>query len=942
MKGKFIDLNQKLAVLAALTLPLGMAQTVVVQAADSDREMEEVVVTGSYIPRLIEEMSTPTDVFDRSEFEDQGSPTMVEIVQNIPVIKGSVNRSEQYTTGGVITGLKNINIRNLGMGRTLVLFNGKRTVAANAGTNSGEYAVDVGNFPNIAMQRIELLKNGGSTTYGTDAMAGVFNFITRDEFEGVEFRIAHSDIANSDGDDEFGMIFGINTGNVNWVASFEWQERHQLLIVDANQEVDPAPLDGSWPMGFTTMGNPGSFGPATAAGGQDWGYWFRGADGTPYGNYPTITYDTDPACGMNVGQAGSFPVAGDGRCGFYYSDFTGVIEPQQRFKVYNQFKMTINDKVEAYGEVLYARMEAKYMASPTYPPTMEIPYPWGPTPTIIHPDNPGLQQFIADMGEGYDAIYANGAIGVSRAWAIEGPVAYMPRTHENWHTTMGIRGDLTDSISFDISGTYATSYSDLGGQDILTANFARGQAGLGGPDCVTAADDPMDAANDALRGDTALGCYWWNPFGSSLSAAEGSLLDNPEFLRQYMIGESSSSWDRRQTQIDAVFNGEAPWELAGGNVAWAAGAQYRYHNLYFIPTGDNRAATPTDPNPFHFLTTQLASQTEFKRWALFGEVSLPVMETMDIDLGIRYEDYEEDSVTKPRIAARWEATDWLTVRASFEQTFIVPIIRTQPGQSLQKVAGEYITIEIPIPDSLSPEESDNFNFGVMINPIEGLRIGIDYYRMELVDAFSTESIGEGEQVLNVNGALIKIITDEFNGGGIDVAGLDFKIDYAWDTSFGSFDVGGNGTYALEYDVHNLDGTTYDALGKYNYLAAPVNVRSMPELHVNAWLGFTSGAHTARLYMRHIGSYDVAYKGDPALGFSDSLYAIVPKVDSWTTFDLHYTFSFLKNERAQIAVSLVNLTDESPPLSPHEAAYDAFTHSPVGRIAKLAFRYSLEQ
>ena len=115
------------------------------------------------------------------------------------------------------------------------MFNGKRTVAANAGTNSGEYAVDVGNFPNIAMQRIELLKNGGSTTYGTDAMAGVFNFITRDEFEGAEFRIAHADIINSDGDDEFGMIFVINTGNVNWVASLAWQERPQLLIVDANQ-----------------------------------------------------------------------------------------------------------------------------------------------------------------------------------------------------------------------------------------------------------------------------------------------------------------------------------------------------------------------------------------------------------------------------------------------------------------------------------------------------------------------------------------------------------------------------------------------------------------------------------------------------------------------------------------------------------------------------------
>jgi iron complex outermembrane receptor protein len=161
-----INSSKKLAITAsavtiACTLSLGQ------YALAKDDSMEEVVVTGSYIPRAIEEMSTPTEVLDRQEFEAQGSPTMVDIVQNMPAIKGSINRSEQYTSGGTITGLKNINIRNLGMGRTLVLFNGRRTVAANAGTNAGEYAVDVGNFPNIAMQRIELLKNGGSTTYGT-------------------------------------------------------------------------------------------------------------------------------------------------------------------------------------------------------------------------------------------------------------------------------------------------------------------------------------------------------------------------------------------------------------------------------------------------------------------------------------------------------------------------------------------------------------------------------------------------------------------------------------------------------------------------------------------------------------------------------------------------------------------------------------------------------
>jgi hypothetical protein len=200
-------------------------------------------------------------------------------------------------------------------------------------------------------------------------------------------------------------------------------------------------------------------------------------------------------------------------------------------------------------------------------------------------------------------------------------------------------------MRFDVSGTYSTSTSNIDGQDVLTANYARGNAGLGGPGCTPVSDDPMDPANDALRGDTTNGCYWWNPFASSINAAPGSVLDNSEALRQDMIGESSGITDKRQYQLDAVIDGEAPLQLGGGNVAWATGVQWRYFNSLYDPTGYNRAATPTAPNPFHFLTTQMKDETEFKRWALFGELYLPVMDTLAVDLGIRHEDYEDDSVT---------------------------------------------------------------------------------------------------------------------------------------------------------------------------------------------------------------------------------------------------------------------------------------------------------
>ena len=96
--------------------------------AEEDENIEEVIVTGSYIARAVEEQSNPVDMFDRSEWEEQGSPQMVEIIRNNPAISGTLNQSEQYTGSGVATGLKNINIRGLGAERSLVLMNGKRMV----------------------------------------------------------------------------------------------------------------------------------------------------------------------------------------------------------------------------------------------------------------------------------------------------------------------------------------------------------------------------------------------------------------------------------------------------------------------------------------------------------------------------------------------------------------------------------------------------------------------------------------------------------------------------------------------------------------------------------------------------------------------------------------------------------------------------------------------
>ena len=352
-----------------------------------DEDVEAVVVTGSYIKTDREEIDIPVDVFDRGEYGAAGAPNMREVLRNMPAISGTINQSEQFSDGGgTIVGLKNVNIRSLGIPRTLVLFNGKRIVNSAGTTKEGNAFVDVGNFPMIAMERIEVLKNGGAVSHGTDAMGGVFNFITRSKFEGFEATASHQEIDGSDGVQEAAFIAGFNNGGAHLVVSAEWQN-HNALPIPEKPFVDMA---GGWPLGPSSFGNPGTF------------------QTTPAANVVA-----DPACGTVLpaqgvaGGAASIPAAFNGysKCGYNYVPFGNYIDPQERHKFFASMTMEINDDVELYAEALHTQLRADYYGSPSYPPTNAGYF------TVVPTASPGYQDFkantlptlSADMQAAYNA-----------------------------------------------------------------------------------------------------------------------------------------------------------------------------------------------------------------------------------------------------------------------------------------------------------------------------------------------------------------------------------------------------------------------------------------------------------------------------------------------------------------------------------------------------------
>ena len=162
----------------------------------SDRVIEEIVVTGTHIKGSSTEAPVPISVMDRLEIESLGAPTLTDIVNDLPWASGNENRSNALGAQNQNTGTAKVNLRGLGLGTTLVLFNSKRMAHQATPSTDGSAFVDINYMPSIMLRRVEVLKDGAAALYGSDAVAGVINFIPRDEFTGAELQANYRERAS--------------------------------------------------------------------------------------------------------------------------------------------------------------------------------------------------------------------------------------------------------------------------------------------------------------------------------------------------------------------------------------------------------------------------------------------------------------------------------------------------------------------------------------------------------------------------------------------------------------------------------------------------------------------------------------------------------------------------------------------------------------------------
>lgn len=468
---------------------------------------------------------------------------------------------------------------------------------------------------------------------------------------------------------------------------------------------------------------------------------------------------------------------------------------------------------------------------------------------------------------------------------------------------------------------------------------------------------------------------------------------NSAEIKDWMIERWNVIQDQSLLVLDAVLDGQiGGFELPGGQIGWAVGAQYReihYETRIDNPLIDARVTpcpVPGDSScavatgPFIFLGQFIPQRLSDTVYAGFMELAIPVLDNLDVQLAVRYEDYggETGDTLDPKLSVRWQATEWLALRGSAGSTFRGPTpvnksLRATGLQPVSAMGGQYRSIDFLGSPDLTPESADTFSAGVIFQ-LGGFEAIVDYWRYEFEDQITSVPFnsvanavgngpGPGTQLANCDHPLRNLITFDnnntctqgttqalqmqriqsnvVNGSPVDISGFDASIKYDFGEIFGGeLTTGIDATIVDKYEVSGFTfgGASifndYDAEGFTNQERFPGSVSKMRAIgHIN----FATGPINARYMIRYV----KGLKDDrPTPTVVDSTGTPRPltfglKVDDYWVHELH--FNWEAPWETQLSFSIVNLFDEDPPGVRHQLSYDPYIGDPLGRTWEIGIR-----
>ncbi|MDB2319137.1 TonB-dependent receptor [Gammaproteobacteria bacterium] len=771
----------------SLSVPLAIAQ-------DSEEDVEEVIVTGSRIvdPNIIS--SSQIAVIDGQDIIDAGVTRVEDYLNDMP----QISPGQSITNSNGSNGTATVNLRNLGCSRTLVLMNGRRLVP---GTTGGGSCADLNTIPTLLLKKVEVLTGGASSVYGSDAVAGVVNFVLDDEFEGFKAAYSHgfynhkNDISSlrelqrsygyenapkdvQTGDTgKFSIAFGgdINDGKGHVTAFYEHTDTKPML--QGEFDISACALSGgigrcggssTIPPGrwadFSGYKNGGFVNVDPTVTGVDWkvqGNDFVNRDGQTY-NYNPTNFFQRPDDRMNMGFFGKYEITDNAEV---YLDFTAMKSESNAQIAYSGTFGNI-ESLPCYNALLSAQQYQVACADWTGMGGSHAPDFATGAAALAYIN--GLNTAVAD-----GTILGYSAPLTSLKRNVEGNPRQSITTYKSYNTTLGIKGDINDDWSYDIyyqnsAVNYGNEYrNDL---SVIAINRAVNVISVAGvPTCVS-----------KLQGIDA-NCVPYNLFQGGLPGDAGiqGVIDSGQTAQDYLAKSTFINGDGKQKILSGYVTGDTGFTLPGapGSVSLVAGFETKELSTDFRPD------TPTlmgDRSGSGGATLPIGGKYDVDEF--FLELGIPVMDNLSVEVGYRTADYSTGNDTdSTKLGAYWTVNDTVSLRASFqtaqrhaniEELYLAvsdglvdldndpcsiqqngdPATATQAQCALTGLAANLYNTDLNSPadqyntkgggnPNVSPEESESLTIGAVITPesIPGLTLTVDYFDITVEDGIGSVS-----------------------------------------------------------------------------------------------------------------------------------------------------------------------------------------------------------
>ncbi len=937
--------RKQIVVATGLALSLIAAQSAFAQA-EAPQKAERIEVTGSSIKRVDAESSLPVTVVTRAEIEKSGVQSTEELLAQVTSVSSAGGQVNAGQSGLSTYGRSAVSLRGIGSDKTLVLVNGRR-LALFAG---GGQDVNINAIPLGAIDRVEVLQDGASGVYGSDAIAGVVNFILRKDYKGVEISGTYGEPTRGGGGEnkKVGIVAGFGDYDKDrWsiTASAAWEKEGNLLGASrdfsksdtnlpfyAGGATETGRIEGVWQFpGGGTLFDAGTNSRSVTNP--------YGISGTGYGN-PSAAKGDCASIGM-VPRSGLGLIAGQGltpvvpgalakNCTFDTGPFVSLV-PNREFQgatVNGRFKLS--DTAEIYAEGLYAKndftnpiqpaplRQAFYAGNSRFQGTTVDPI------LIIYPSNPNYK-FAADYLTSIGlAAMVGKPLGVSQRTFLLGPRTTNDIAKQD-RFVIGSKGSL-GNLEYDVAYMLNTSKTDGNVIDGFASIF----------ELTKVLNNPANNWNP------------WAPLGQQ-SPELSKLIDGTKYKGPTISSKSKNDG------LDAKLAGSV-MQLGGGSLDVAAGFQARDESYTLTPaaatlTGDviglGGAITPVD-----------ARRTV---WALFAEANMPFTKQLEGTIAARQDSYSDfGKTTNWKASARFQPVNEFLVRGSVGTGFKAPSLpalytpqqintteqftdpaNPQNGQiQVTSLAGGN--------PNLKPEKSDQYGLGFVFSPIKSVTASFDFFSIKiegLIAAPSAQEIASGFRrgaagyaaLVDVNGAneitLIRQLSANVNS--LKTEGLDVDLRYRENLGGGRVDVALNGTYTHKYDLVNTSGELEKSVGTTvrpdgaPLVAAATGV--ILKWKHNLSVGYTYGPISGTLTQRYYKGYEDAPDLDGNRHF----------VKSQDLYDLVVSYNGIKNLRLSLGAR--NLFDKDPPLfinngSQFQAGYDVYQYDPRGRFVYLTATY----